>query len=181
MFDKETLKPGIVLGLTALVLALLLAVVNVATRDVIEERKQADITAALNKVIENAMFEKVMDENGVITYKATKDGNPAGYCVQLSSYGYSSTPLSMIVGVDGDYNIIDISVTTNEETPGLGSKASDSSYLDLFKGKTGELKVKKDGGEIDAITGATKSSRAIADGATRAIEAVKKVRGGNDE
>lgn len=181
MFDKEAVKPGIVLGLTALVLALLLAVVNVATRDVIESRKQADINAALNEVIENAVFEKVMEENDIVAYKATKDGNPVGYCVQLSSYGYSSTPISMIVGVDNEYKIIDISVTTNKETPGLGTKASDRSYLDVFKGKTGEIKVKKDGGDIDAITGATKSSRAIADGATRAIEAVKKVRGGDNE
>ncbi len=181
MFDKEAIKPGITLGLTALVLAFLLAFVNIVTRDTIAQRKQDDIKAALNKVIEGAEFEEVSAENDLIVYKATKDGNPAGYCVQVSSYGYSSTPISMIVGVDSEYNIIDISITENKETPGLGSKASDRNYLDKLKGKTGEIKVEKDGGEIEAITGATKSSRAVTDGATRAIEAVKKIGGGSNE
>ena len=181
MFDKEAVKPGIVLGLTALVLAFLLAFVNIATRDTITKRQQDDINAALNKVIENAEFAEVLAEGDTVVYEATKDGNPAGYCVQISSYGYSSTPLTMIVGVDGEYKIIGISVTANEETPGLGSKVSEDSFLDMLKGKTGEIKVTKDGGEIDAISGATKSSRAITDGATRAIEAVKKIGGGSDE
>ena len=181
MFDKEALKPGLILGLTALVLALLLAAVNLATRDTIATRQQEDIKAALNKVVENAEFTEISSENDVIVYEGTKDGNFVGYCVQLSSYGYSSTPITMIVGVDSEYKIIGISVTTNEETPGLGAKVGEDSFLDMLKGKTGKIKVTKDGGEIDVISGATKSSRAITDGATRAIEAVKKIGGGSDE
>ncbi len=83
-----------------------------------------------------------------------------------------------------DGSIYDISVLEHKETPGLGDKmqASKSDWAQQFKGKNPanfSLKVKKDGGDVDAITAATISSRAYVDAVQRAYETYLQNKGGN--
>ena len=76
-----------------------------------------------------------------------------------------------MVGIDKNNKITGIEVISQQETPGLGAKIKESSFLQQFIGKTlEELKIKKDGGKIDAVTGATISSRAVTNGVRQAIE-----------
>ena len=90
-------------------------------------------------------------------YKATKDGEEIGYCVQVEPKGFGGN-LTMIVGINADGTVAGAKVTSHAETPGLGAKSqADPNWITQFAGQTadGQLKVAKDGGTINAITGAT--------------------------
>ena len=99
-------------------------------------------------------------------YKATKGGEFIGAAVQSTSNGFGGT-LTVLVGFDADGNIIDYSLLSHAETPGLGSKAADwfkkGAKGDITGKNPGEspLTVSKDGGQIDAITASTITSRAF--------------------
>jgi electron transport complex protein RnfG len=72
---------------------------------------------------------------------------------------------------------MDLTVLEHKETPGLGTKMTDPSFKDQFNGKNPDsfqLKVKKDGGKVDAITAATISSRAFCDAVGKAHKTLKK-------
>lgn len=99
-------------------------------------------------------------------YKATKGDEFIGAAVQSSANGFGG-PLTVLVGFDADGNIIDYSLLSHTETPGLGSKAADwfkkGAKGDITGKNPGEspLTVSKDGGQIDAITASTITSRAF--------------------
>ena len=76
-----------------------------------------------------------------------------------------------MVGVDAQGACSGISIVSTSETSGLGANASRPAFKDQFIGKTGEVHVTKDGGEIDAITGATITSRGVCEAVTSAIAA----------
>jgi len=79
--------------------------------------------------------------------------------------------LTIMVGVDNTGACSGISITSTGETSGLGSNASKPDFQAQFVGKTGEVKVTKDGGDIDALTGATITSRGVCEAVTSAIAA----------
>ena len=99
-------------------------------------------------------------------YKATKGGEFIGAAVESSSNGFGGT-LTVLVGFDPEGNIIDYSLLSHAETPGLGSKAADwfkkGAKGDITGKNPGEqaLTVNKDGGQIDAITASTITTRAF--------------------
>ena len=111
---------------------------------------------------------ETVELNGVSykIYKATKGGEPIGAAVEASANGFGGA-LTVLVGFDKDGNIIDYSLLSHAETPGLGSKAADwfkKGGKGDITGKnpgTAPLTVSKDGGEIDAITASTITSRAF--------------------
>ena len=89
---------------------------------------------------------------------------------KVEAIGYSSI-INALVGVDLNNKITGIGIISQQETPGLGSNIEKESFLSQFIGKGIEdLNIKKDGGKIDAVTGATISSRAITSGVRNAIE-----------
>lgn len=172
----------VVLGLITLVCALLLGVVNQITAPKIAENQKATLDAAMAEIIPDATFEAidVSDEYknptdkdaAAITqaFKATKDGQDAGYCVEVLPKGFGGA-LMMIVGIHADGTVAGAKITAHAETPGLGAKAQqDPSWIAQFAGKQadGALAVTKDGGEISAITGATITSRAVTTGVNTA-------------
>ena len=88
--------------------------------------------------------------------------------------GFSGV-LTMIVGINADGTVAGIKVTAHSETPGLGAKAqADADWIGQYVGQQadGQLKVAKDGGTINAITGATITSRAVTDGVNTAAQYV---------
>jgi Na+-translocating ferredoxin:NAD+ oxidoreductase subunit G len=98
-----------------------------------------------------------MDEAGVII----------GYAFVVKSKGYNF--ITMAVGVDADGAVTGIEVVTNEETPGLGSVvAEDPGFLGEFNGKGPEPLML--GVDVDAVSGATFTSKGIADGVNLALE-----------
>ena len=100
-----------------------------------------------------------------------------GYAVQVKPTTGFDGEITMMVGIDLEGNVMGISIISHTETAGLGAVAADTTpkgeaFRDQFVGMNGELKVTKDGGSVEAITGATITSRAICDGINAALECV---------
>jgi electron transport complex protein RnfG len=110
-------------------------------------------------------------------YPAKKDGELIGYAVNTyTNTGFSGT-INLMAGFKPDGTIINITVLEQKETPGLGTKMTEPGFKNQFNDKDPaefQLKVKKDGGQVDAITAATISSRAFCDAVQRAYNTLQK-------
>lgn len=100
-------------------------------------------------------------------FEGYRDDEVIGYAVQMLPRGYGG-PVTMVVGIGLDGNTTGISIVSHGETPGLGSLIEDPEWQKQFKGKTksDQLEVKKD---IDSISGATISAKAVAKGVKDAL------------
>lgn len=110
----------------------------------------------------------------VIVYPAKNNDKLVGVAIETYTMSGFSGLIKLMVGFKPDGSIVNISVLEHKETPGLGTHMSDDWYVDQYKGKNpgvNNIKVKKDQGEIDAITAATISSRAYSDAVQRAYDA----------
>jgi len=110
-------------------------------------------------------------------YPAKKDGVIVGYAVTTYTKKGFSGNISLMAGFKPDGTIANISVLEQKETPGLGTKMTEPKFKDQFNDKNPAefaLKVKKDGGPVDAITAATISSRAFCDAVQRAYTTLQK-------
>jgi electron transport complex protein RnfG len=110
-------------------------------------------------------------------YPAKSDGKVLGYAVNTSTIKGFSGKIFLMAGFRPDGSIINISVLEQKETPGLGTKMTEAAFKNQFNDKNPaqfELMVKKDGGQVDAITAATISSRAFCDALRRAYNTLKK-------
>ena len=102
------------------------------------------------------------------------------YAIELVPSGFDGE-ITMMVGIDAEGKVIAISIINHTETAGLGAVAAANSatgkaFREQFAGMSGELAVSKDGGEVDALTGATITSRAITEGVNVALEFVAQLR-----
>lgn len=175
---------GILCGITA-VAALLLAFVNSVTAPIIEENTQKKTQLAMKNVMAAAdKFEKadITGENPLVTevYIALKEnGENVGYCISVSPNGYGGA-IDMMVGVEKTMRVSGVDIINHSETAGLGSKAAEPEFRQQFVGKKKIEKVVKSAGndeiikeqkenEIDAITSATITSKAVTDGVNAAI------------
>jgi len=110
----------------------------------------------------------------LVCYPAINNDKPVGVAIETWTMNGFSGMVRLMVGFTQEGKIIEVVVLEQKETPGLGTKMNDPSFKDQFKGLIpgGEkFKVKKDGGDIDAITAATISSRAFIDALNRANNA----------
>lgn len=110
-------------------------------------------------------------------YPAKMDSVLVGYAVNTYTKKGFSGNISLMAGFKPDGTIINISVLEQKETPGLGTKMTEPKFKEQFNYKNPSsftLKVKKDGGPVDAITAATISSRAFCDGIQRAYNTLQK-------
>jgi Na+-translocating ferredoxin:NAD+ oxidoreductase subunit G len=110
-------------------------------------------------------------------YPAKKDNEIVGYAVKTYSKKAFSGQIGLMAGFKPDGTIVSITVLEQKETPGLGTKMTEPGFKDQFNGKNPSdytVKVKKDGGKVDAITAATISSRAFCDAVNRAYNTLKK-------
>ena len=175
MKKLESSLKNMILSLTgfSIVAGGLLGWVNAATAEPIAQANAKALSDAIAVVIpgfdNNPAEEAEAVEVEGTTYKiypATQGGKPIGAAVEASANGFGGT-LTVLVGFDTEGNIIDYSLLSHAETPGLGSKASDwfkKGAKGDITGKnpgTQSLTVSKDGGEIDAITASTITSRAF--------------------
>lgn len=185
---KSTLKnmTAVLFGIT-LVASAGVGVVNMITAEPIAAAKEAATVAALNEVLpafdETTNAELTIDELPITVYTATKEGVVSGYAVQtMTKQGFGGT-IRMMVGFTPDGEVVNVNVLEQSETPGLGTKMTDEGnpLITSFKGKNPadmKLAVKKDGGDVDALTAATISSRAYVDAMNRVWTAYKNVSAG---
>ena len=101
-----------------------------------------------------------------------EQGNTVGCAINVAPVGFGG-PIAIKVGFDANGVIWNTKVLSQAETPGLGAKCTEASFSDQFKGfdpAQKNLSVKKDGGDVDAITASTITSRAYADGLATAAK-----------
>ncbi|WP_297212172.1 FMN-binding protein [uncultured Flavonifractor sp.] len=163
----------IVLFAICAVTALLLGLTNMVTAPYIAANNEKTTQQAMAKVLPADSYTEITDQyaGGDATVLNIYDAGEAGYVVQVKPATSFSGNLTVMVGVDPSGACTGISITSSGETSGLGSNASKPAFADQFIGKTGEVKVTKDGGDINAITGATITSRGVSEAVTSAIAA----------
>jgi len=164
--------------------------VNMITVEPIAAAKAAATQQALSEVLpafdDTAIDELTIDELPVKIYTATKDGAPAGYAVETATKLGFGGMVKLMVGFLPDGTVRNVNVLEQSETPGLGTKMTEEGNpllasiqnckLEEKKLVDGKLAVAKDGGDVDALTAATISSRAYVDAINRAWMAMKSVR-----
>jgi electron transport complex protein RnfG len=176
----QTINPMIIIPpvLITAVMSLLLAVVYDVTKEPIAEAKRLDKQQKLSAVMptfanDPLELEQVLSDS-VTLYTGTVEGGVNGYGITSSvKTGYSGY-FSIVFGMQPDGTIERVRILESFETPGLGSKAGESPFIDQFDGKhhdSFDFRVVKDGGEIDAVTGATITSRAVCDALTAGLDA----------
>ena len=163
----------ICLFVICLVCSALLAGVYALTAEPIAAAAAAKNEAAIKEVLpESAVtIEEVrtVDMDGQkYEYNLAYDeqGNTVGCAINVAPVGFGG-PIAIKVGFDANGVIWNTKVLSQAETPGLGAKCTEASFSDQFKGfdpAQKRLTVKKDGGDVDAITASTITSRAYADG-----------------
>ena len=162
----------------------LLAGVYALTAEPIAAAAAAKNEAAIMEVLpETAVSieeERTVDFEGAsYAYNLAYDevGNVVGCAINVAPVGFGG-PITIKVGFDVNGLIWNTKVLSQAETPGLGAKCVEPSFSDQFKGwdpAQKDLAVKKDGGDVDAITASTITSRAYADGlllATKVFQAI---------
>ncbi|MFY0652760.1 MAG: RnfABCDGE type electron transport complex subunit G [Cyclobacteriaceae bacterium] len=116
--------------------------------------------------------------DSLVFYPAKMNGELQTTAIKTySMLGYSGK-IELMVGFDRSNKIFNIQILGHKETPGLGSKISDEGFLQQYLNKSPkdmDLKVKKDGGDVDAISGATISSRAVSDAIELAFENIETI------
>ena len=150
-----------------LVSSSLLAVIYALTKAPIEAAALAKTNNAIAQVVPEFEGEPVkaqisLDGKDYTYYSVSKSGSVAGYAIMASSTGFGGA-LSLMVGVTAEGVVYNTSVLAQSETPGLGAKCTDPSFSDQFRNfnpAEKKLQVKKDGGDVDAITASTITSRA---------------------
>ncbi|MCB0650387.1 MAG: RnfABCDGE type electron transport complex subunit G [Saprospiraceae bacterium] len=143
-------------------------------------RKLEAIKSVLPEITNNPAEEMVLlpvgtSGDSLECYIGKKDGVPVGFAISTYSNKGFSGLIRIMIGFTADGKIFNTAVLEQKETPGLGTKMKDAKFKDQFPGKdpaSFELKVKKDGGDVDAITGATISSRAFSGAAKMAVDAL---------
>jgi len=137
-------------------------------------------TDAMKSLVTNAQkFTPV--KNKAEWFTAEKGGKVIAYVVPAESKGYGGK-IKMLVSVTPEGKIIDFAILESAETPGLGDNASKDPFRNQFKGKeTKDLTVVKDATKVDniqAMTGATISSKAVTKGIKEAVQQVTQFVGG---
>ncbi len=113
-------------------------------------------------------------DDSLVFFEGWNNGEKVGVAVNTyTNLGYSGL-IKLMVGFLPDGTIVNYQVLDHKETPGLGTKIAEQFFKDYFIGQNPSsfrLQVKKDGGDVDAITAATISSRAVCDAVQRAYDA----------
>ena len=160
------------------VVAAALGGINAITEDKIAAAKEEKVQQAIAAVLPNSL--------GLQQIPFSAEAHPlvkavytaeACYAIEVAPSGFGGS-ISMMVGVDPDGKVLGVQIISHTETAGLGavagaSTAAGQAFRDSFKGLGYPVAVSKDGGEADTITGATITSRAVADGVNAALQFVK--------
>lgn len=188
---NKFLKNCLALFLITLIAGVSLAVVNEITKEPIAQAENNAKLAAYNEVFVDVQFEEIADSAEILKANAgkvspaaveevllakDKDGNTAGYVMSaVSPNGYGGD-IKVAVGISSkDDTISGISILSNNETAGLGSKCTDDEFKSQFKGKSAKgIQFTKTGAstdsEIDAISGATITTNAVTQAVNAALE-----------
>ncbi|MFY9418306.1 MAG: RnfABCDGE type electron transport complex subunit G [Bacteroidales bacterium] len=185
--DSNLLNLVLTLFIIAALAAILLALVNKITSGPIADAQQQKEKDALQKVLpsftdlKTIYIANIDGSDSLKVYEAISNGSVVGYAVNTYTMQGFNGRIEVMVGFDTTLTIINTEVINQAETPGLGDKITKPDFREQFKGKNPEnfiLKVKKDKGDVDAITASTITSRAFCDALDRAYRSLKAWKGG---
>ncbi len=171
------LRLGLVLFLITALSGILLGFAYEGTKDIIAEKKEAVNQAAYMSVLPGASNlnpVEIPDGASESVIEAYED-EKAGYALKVEGTGYGGT-IEIALGISREGTLCAISIISSSETAGLGQRASDPSFKDQFQGKaaSGDLTVTKQAAssenEIEAISGATITSRAVTSAVNEGIQ-----------
>ena len=186
MDPKYIVKLTVTLFATCVVVAGLLGLVNMVTEGPIADINKANTKTAMKAVVsdpDNTSFSEALEITGDMTaaassagasvteaYEVQVGGAPAGYALKIVSSG-SQGNIEMMVGVDGEGTVTGVSIVKNSETSGIGSRVmeNENGVLDQFIGKSAADGTLAVGTNVDAISGATVSSRGVTTGVNAAL------------
>lgn len=135
----------------------LLVAVNGVTSSILEMRKIEEVKSNLEKIFPEMSNYETEDD----VYIIYRDGEKTGSAFMAVGSGYGGD-IEILVGLDNSFGIKGISILSHTETPGLGSRVTESSFTGQFEGLSiNDIALRSEGGKIDAITGATISSKAV--------------------
>lgn len=184
---NKLFRIGLILMTICLVAALGLAVVNKVTSPIIRAQEEAAREAALSEVLPQAEEFRPLQKDDHLFHMGYAEGKLVGSAFEVSTSGYGGR-IEIIMGVDRTGRVTGVKVLSHTETPGLGARITEVKpgderpwFTQQFRDKVlDELVLRKDDkklGRIDAITGATTSSRAVTKGVREGLELYLKIFG----
>lgn len=169
---KSIAMPTAVLLIICVVVSAALAGTNLLTKDKIQEQQLQNAEKSRRIVLNTA--EEFSAEKEGLYYTGTAGGQTVGYVFETQSKGYGGT-VKVMTGMDAEGKITGVVILSHSETPGLGANAEKPAFLDQFQQSAPEngidvvkFQAPKEG-EIEAMTGATITSKAVADAVNAAI------------
>lgn len=185
---KDMVLPVIIMTAVCVIMTLLLASANTLTRDRIAALAvQADQSSRVSILPEAAEFATLKVPDGSKNVSAVLEGKDVsgksvGFILTSASRGYGGL-ITIMTGIGADGKIRAIQVIKDDETPGLGKRVREDAFLKPFVGKSASLvfTVKPDDTvltHIDAVSGATISSRGTVDAVNIACAAYRAIKGG---
>ena len=184
MDPKYIIKLTVTLFVTCVIVAGLLGLVNSVTEGPIAEKNKTKTAAAIQEVLPemegspavveltDEMTAAASGAGATITeaYEAQAGGSVIGYALKIVASG-SQGNIEMMVGVDAEGAVTGVSIVKNSETSGIGSKvmSNENGVLDQFIGKSAADGTLSVGKNVDAISGATVSSRGVTTGVNAAL------------
>ena len=175
---NKILKLALVLLAVSAVVAGVLGIINELTYPVIDAQKQAKTAEAFSAVLKADRFDEIEFNNPDFpTVLTVHKAEGVGYVV-TSKFSGAQGNITLAVGVDNDYKCTGISVIEHAETSGLGANAASTGevgvkFREQFVGQDESIALANAGGSIDALTGATITSRAITGAVAESIRVVK--------
>lgn len=156
----------LLLCIISIVAGLALGSTNALTKDEIARQDEASNELARKTVMSEAdefvQLDVAADSGVDYCYEAKKDGETIGHVAKATADGYGGK-IEVTVGIDNNGMITGISCGGSgfSETPGLGAKVKDATFSDQFAGMSAPVSITKDGGQVDSVTAASRSSRAV--------------------
>lgn len=169
------LRISLTLLIITSVVAALLAGVNKITAPIIAAANEEKVQQAIEAVLPGGGQPMAFSDDSGLVEEVY--GSDTGFAVQVAPSGFDGE-IVMMVGIDKEGEVLGISIISHTETAGLGAvaaaeNAKGQAFREQFVGLSGQLAVTKDGGEVDALTGATITSRAVTDGINAALACVE--------
>ena len=174
---KEFVVPTVTLFAICLVASVLLGLTDKVTAPRIEKIAYETQQNAMKEVMPDAASfnegKEIVLENGIsVEYSKalSSDGSIVGYAVTSTGKGGYGGDIKLMVGVDISGKVTKVSVLEQEETASIGGKLmNQEAFLNRFIGVEGFAALKKNGGTVDAVSGATKTSTGLTDAVNNAL------------
>lgn len=180
---KSVIIPTVVMLCICIIITLALSVTNAVTAPTIEKNTEAETEKAMRSVLKADKYEEneiELDGEKITYHTAVKNKKVKGYIFTITESGYGGDVGVMIsVNTDCTVNTVCILDASNE-TPGLGQNVTNEEFYSQFEGKEYGVKTVKNGtkdaeNEVDAVTGATISSKAVESAVNKALSYTQKI------